>query len=724
MEINLNKHLVGGDKRRAMVFIGPANSQMELLRRDMSFQGLKQGVRRVWLHKDVYIECRKVFNYQECRIWVAPKTQLQKREEALFAFIVSTYSEDKAFVWDPVNDELLYECDSLVNITDAIEADGFTPKVQLQPDGEWSFSSGGGLTTDLPGNLPDSLHTVLWFINSFTGTVFNAVVPYNPDINSWNYEAYIEYEVEDYSPTGAYFAIFEEAIQPSGPELEDWWQVGDWFKFSTERGTDTIDFIDISSNGMVDFSKVYGDVLGSIDETWTIEIVQGAQGVDRCLYISGETVGNIYDGGAAGPLSQKVWTDTTPGLEYLPYSASAPVDYVKYIQDPDADPADDPDDHRNANFFFRTADGFNGNVGWDSIFESLSGQSWPVPAESIPDENFLVRERFFYNSVFGTNMSIQSETAYAGEMKALCVHLYDSFISGDWSRSAISEIPSEDEGDPGTYQYLTNAGETIWAEDRFDRAFNRPGGVQLLGRADSYEPVNEDDLTEPLAKVVFDAFRFDGPTMQTGLYLHYKLPNPLGGKAKEAFDGVNAEREGIGLPPLVYNPKLQESSLRFARDIAENQIYLETTLDLKHRGSDGSEFYERIEDTGYCYPSKGRFLEAWMGENMGMITSPPCESDYMVALWKSSFYHWKNISSPNFTEAGMAVIREEGTDRYCFCQNFGGKPGTWPGYVTMDSEKIESYMLEVFETDDLNGNDEFLKVYVTQKEEVTDGMDR
>lgn len=75
MEHRRNKILVGGDQKAARRFIGPANSQMEILKQQMSFQNLSQGVRRVWLHDDVYVECVKCFNYQECRIWVRPREE-------------------------------------------------------------------------------------------------------------------------------------------------------------------------------------------------------------------------------------------------------------------------------------------------------------------------------------------------------------------------------------------------------------------------------------------------------------------------------------------------------------------------------------------------------------------------------------------------------------------------------------------------------------------------
>jgi hypothetical protein len=72
IRIDPTKILVGGDKNKAETFIGQAKSQMELLKNQMSFQNLKQGVRRLWLNNDVFVECVKCFNYQECKIWARP----------------------------------------------------------------------------------------------------------------------------------------------------------------------------------------------------------------------------------------------------------------------------------------------------------------------------------------------------------------------------------------------------------------------------------------------------------------------------------------------------------------------------------------------------------------------------------------------------------------------------------------------------------------------------
>jgi len=66
----INKIIIDGDRATGEKFIGVANSQMNILLNQMSFQKLKQGVRRIQIQAGVFIECRKVFDYQECRICV------------------------------------------------------------------------------------------------------------------------------------------------------------------------------------------------------------------------------------------------------------------------------------------------------------------------------------------------------------------------------------------------------------------------------------------------------------------------------------------------------------------------------------------------------------------------------------------------------------------------------------------------------------------------------
>lgn len=72
------KIVTKGDEQRAREHIGVAHSQMEILINSMKFQNLKQSVRRVTFGPDVFIECVKCFDLQECTITVLPSG---KKEE-------------------------------------------------------------------------------------------------------------------------------------------------------------------------------------------------------------------------------------------------------------------------------------------------------------------------------------------------------------------------------------------------------------------------------------------------------------------------------------------------------------------------------------------------------------------------------------------------------------------------------------------------------------------
>lgn len=57
-----------GNKSLAEQFIGPAKSQMDILLNQMKFQKINQGVRRVRLHSNIFVECIKIFNTQVINI--------------------------------------------------------------------------------------------------------------------------------------------------------------------------------------------------------------------------------------------------------------------------------------------------------------------------------------------------------------------------------------------------------------------------------------------------------------------------------------------------------------------------------------------------------------------------------------------------------------------------------------------------------------------------------
>ena len=98
IRINPTKMIVSGNLAKAKTFIGPAKSQMELLLNQLSYQNLSQGVRRLWLDKDTYVQCRKCYYYQECRIWVRPSGEELQENNNFILIITDRYGEE-AFAW-------------------------------------------------------------------------------------------------------------------------------------------------------------------------------------------------------------------------------------------------------------------------------------------------------------------------------------------------------------------------------------------------------------------------------------------------------------------------------------------------------------------------------------------------------------------------------------------------------------------------------------------------
>jgi len=110
IQINPTKILTSGDVKQAKTFIGQAKSQMEILKKFMNFQELSQGIRKIWLNQRTYIECKKVYDYQECKIHVIPpniKKESESLNERCFFIIFATESGNEAVLWDLCKDRPL-----------------------------------------------------------------------------------------------------------------------------------------------------------------------------------------------------------------------------------------------------------------------------------------------------------------------------------------------------------------------------------------------------------------------------------------------------------------------------------------------------------------------------------------------------------------------------------------------------------------------------------------
>jgi uncharacterized protein YkwD len=96
----------------------------------------------------------------------------------------------------------------------------------------------------------------------------------------------------------------------------------------------------------------------------------------------------------------------------------------------------------------------------------------------------------------------------------------------------------------------------------------------------------------------------------------------------------NSNMPSVG--KLVWNQQLAEAARRHADDLVANNIF-------SHTGSDQSEIKDRVMATEYDWSS--------IGEN---IAKGYTEIGAVIAGWKSSEGHCKNMMGASFTEVGTA----------------------------------------------------------------------
>ena len=641
----------------------------------MSFQKLKQGVRRVRLDDGVYVECVKLFNYQACKIWVEPRPLEVLAEiivENILTVVVSSENGDEAVAWDITNDTMLFGKNTFTEISTLLADSDFSPLVQLQYSSTFEENTPGWGLVDQPGNIPDAIMGFVWILSG--GSNINTISPYNEDVNDWNFDAMLDLVNGSGSVStefmGVYFKILPNAFYSTSSE----WEIGDYITFSTTRASDEITNISKHSSGGFDNSKIIGDVLGSITETWTVKMVEGSSGVGLHIYVSGASVGGVYDSGTE-VLVQRAFEDNNIGLSYIPWDVT--LSSFKSIELPEYDI------HPSA-YSFKKDDSFR-KESWETEFQTISGYSWPTGMGSI------TREAIFYNPLFGPDFT--DLIPYSAQMKASVTNLYDSFIDGDWSEPAWSE----------------DSDGTV-VQDRPDLACNRANICSTLGVGESYMPIDSEDTTQVLAWVVFDAFWFNSYAggsvpIKAGINIQYRLKEILSGSEKDLFDLINIERTTRGLGALIQNHILQTAAIRQAKDMAVNDMN-------EHVGSDGSTYYSRAEDAGYFINRPKPYC--LVGENIGMATFlDTFELSDWVQAWMDSPRHRENILFEEFTETGVSIAFGD-NDLVYFCQVFGGKPGACGGFGAFDTTNLENYINDNF-TFSADMTDNFLKVYATQK---------
>ncbi len=99
--------------------------------------------------------------------------------------------------------------------------------------------------------------------------------------------------------------------------------------------------------------------------------------------------------------------------------------------------------------------------------------------------------------------------------------------------------------------------------------------------------------------------------------------------------------------PLKWNPKLESAARKHVKDMAGNNF-------LSHSGSDKSTAETRLSQAGYNWSAYGENI-AMGAESVGEV----------MAMWKKSPGHCRNMMNPDFKEMGSAF-----KDNY-WVQDFG-----------------------------------------------------
>lgn len=126
--------------------------------------------------------------------------------------------------------------------------------------------------------------------------------------------------------------------------------------------------------------------------------------------------------------------------------------------------------------------------------------------------------------------------------------------------------------------------------------------------------------------------------------------------ADEARDMINTYRKQKGLKPLKLHPKLAEAARRHSRDLSRHDT-------ISHRGSDGSDPWERVKGTGY----KARLA----AENVGVGQVSLAE---VFKGWQDSPGHNENLLLADATHMGIALIQDPQTEYKTFWTLVLGSP--------------------------------------------------
>ncbi len=143
----------------------------------------------------------------------------------------------------------------------------------------------------------------------------------------------------------------------------------------------------------------------------------------------------------------------------------------------------------------------------------------------------------------------------------------------------------------------------------------------------------------------------------------FTLSAPIQAQDAQAWDLlglVNAARNAAGIHSLTMNPQLVAAAQRHSDDMALGDF-------LSHTGSDGSQFWQRMNDAGYNMSSGAEnILYRWDLSATGAFDQ-----------WWNSTGHRNNMMNADYVEIGIAwTLSDSGS--YYYTMVLGARPGVEP----------------------------------------------
>lgn len=124
---------------------------------------------------------------------------------------------------------------------------------------------------------------------------------------------------------------------------------------------------------------------------------------------------------------------------------------------------------------------------------------------------------------------------------------------------------------------------------------------------------------------------------------------PLPDLEQQLIDAINRERVALGLSPFQRDERLMHAARRNSLDMAEHG-------QCSHTGSDGSDPFDRIRDSGYPMASASEVIAC------GYQTP-----DDVIQGWKNSPPHWTILTSENYVDIGCGAVQAPSGTRYWTC---------------------------------------------------------